>query len=197
MKRILLLLFVVSSIEAYSQNMGIGLRIGDPTGITFKKYTDGNAWEINFGRTGYLYGRGWYDKNFDYWYDKQKYNYSAVRYSGYRFSTPLSLQIRYLWQKPIKDLEGLSWYFGVGPQFRFQRYHYAYYYRVPGDNTWYYEDYKSVLDLDFGIDFIIGLEYTFKDAPFSVFLDANIFLELFDRPFYPWGQGGFGVRFNF
>ena len=50
---------------------------------------------------------------------------------------------------------------------------------------------------DFGLDGIIGLEYTFKDAPISVFADLNLFMELLDDPFLPFLQGGVGGRYNF
>lgn len=199
MKRILLLLCVIVSLSqtAQSQNMGIGLRFGEPTGLTFKKYLGKNALEINIGRSRWFYGRGWYDNHFNYWYEKQKYNYAAYDFLYSRASVPIALQVNYLFHYPIAGVEGLSWYWGVGAQFRFQRYEYSYRYRLPGDNTWYHSYDQSVTDIDLGLDLGVGLEYTFPNAPFSVFLDANLFLELVDYPFYPWGQGGFGVRFNF
>jgi hypothetical protein len=52
-------------------------------------------------------------------------------------------------------------------------------------------------DIDLGLDGVVGLEYKFKNAPFSVFGEANLFMEIVDRPLYFKGQGGLGLRINF
>ena len=56
--------------------------------------------------------------------------------------------VLYEFQKPIRDIEYLSWYIGGGGH-------------VGGNNG------ATIL----GLDFIIGTEYTFKELPFCIGLD--------------------------
>lgn len=189
--------FVCVSQFIFSQNAGIGLRLGDPSGITFKKYSTKNAWEINFGRSYLFNGNRWYNNHFDYWYEKQKYGYKEYQYLGYAAGVPLSLQLHYLFRNPVKSTAGLEWYWGIGAQFRFQRYFYSYRYKLYNDPNWYYSYDRAVTDIDLGFDGIIGLEYNFKDVPLALFIDANIFMEFVDRPFFFWFQSGLGIRYNF
>ena len=51
--------------------------------------------------------------------------------------------------------------------------------------------------MDRGVDGVLGLEYTFSEAPLAVFLDATLFMEVFDNPFVFWPQVGLGIRYNF
>lgn len=161
-----------------------------------------NALELSIGRT-YVWGyRNWYYDRFDYWYGNQKFGYKEFQYISYRSSQPLGIQLHYLFNNPIKstgktDLSGLHWYYGLGAQFRFQTYDFDYRYKVDGDPDWYYARGERVTDIDLGIDGVLGLEYRFKTAPFSVFADITLFMEVVDNPFAFWTQGGVGVRYNF
>jgi uncharacterized protein YgiM (DUF1202 family) len=186
-----------SSATASSYKWGIGLRFGDPVGITVKKYTASSAaWEFNLGRSsrwGYNYGNDFYrNSKFD---DKRYY-----RYYGYTGGFSTSLQVHYLLHKPINGAEGLKFYYGGGAQIRFTPITYRYYYDADGSgdwwNEWNYQE-ERVTDIDLGLDGVLGLEYTFRNAPVSVFLDANLFIELVNSPFLFSGQGGIGVRYNF
>lgn len=185
-----------SSAPGYANdlNWGIGLRLGDPLGLTAKKYlASGKALEFNLGSSGY-YG-------FDYrgdFYDRDKFrNFDYLDYDG---GGSISLQAHYLFQKDFPGAKGLQWYWGIGPQLRFKTYEYYYRFRNyfgpgPDDYVWEYGRDK-VTNVDFGGDILIGLEYHIPDAPVSVFADANLFLELFDNPFSFFGQGGLGIRYN-
>lgn len=180
---------------------GLGVRLGDPAGITVKKYMSKNALELSIGRT-YVWGyRDWYYDRFDYWYANKKFGYREYEYLRYRSSAPLGVQLHYLFNNPIKNagknLDGLHWYYGLGAQFRFQTYDFDYRYKIDGDPDWYYARGERVTDIDLGIDGVLGLEYRFKTAPFSVFADITLFMEVIDDPFVFWTQGGLGVRYNF
>lgn len=176
--------------QAQDKNWGLGVRLGDPSGLTLKKYMGKNALEISVGRT-YLSNRDKYYKNYyNDWSKKKGYNYG---YYGYEVSTPIALQIHYLFQKPIASVSGLDWYYGIGGQVKHQKYTY-YYYNVGNSGT---RGSESATNLDLGLDGVLGLEYTFKEAPISVFTDLVLFMELVDEPFRFLGNGGIGVRYNF
>jgi hypothetical protein len=166
---------------------GLGLRLGDPTGITLKKYFGGNkAIEFNVGRT---YNFQTYDRDRFYRYGTWNKKGYIVDDTYFRRSRSLAFQLHYLVHKDIRLLPGLRWYIGFGGQVRTTTYYYYYRYAYTDD-----ERYTRV---NVGLDGIIGLEYTFKDVPISVFLDANIYLEVVDDPFALDGQGGIGARYNF
>lgn len=65
----------------------------------------------------------------------------------------------YEYQKPLKGVNNLDWYVGIGGHVGFWDGGDYYYH--------YYNDAHSV----FGIDLIGGLEYSFKEVPFNIGLD--------------------------
>ncbi|HZF99504.1 MAG TPA: hypothetical protein VEY71_00805 [Chitinophagales bacterium] len=200
-----LLALLITGNSAFAQstdNWGIGLRLGDPSGLTVKRYFGMQALELNVGRTHMWNRRGWYDNRFDNWYDGKDYNYSEFRYVGYKASAPISVQLHMLFHNKIgnkgsEDLSGMQWYYGVGGQVRTQRYYYDYQYKMDGNNGWHDGRGEYVTDLDLGVDGVLGLEYKFKKAPVALFTDATLFMEVADDPFVFWMQGGLGVRYNF
>lgn len=179
---------------------GIGFRLGDPSGITFKKYTNGRAMELNFGRS-YIWNNGWYNNSFSRYYKNKNYNYYVYDYIAYRNSFPLSLQFHYLFQKPV-PVKGesktgrLDWYYGMGAQVRWQRFTYEYRYLTNSSSNWVYAE-DHYLDLDLGVDGVIGVEFIFSEIPLALALDGNIFMEVFDLPFHFWWQSGLAIRYNF
>jgi len=191
----LVLSFLTSSVSA--QSWGLGLRLGDPSGITVKKYGQGHAWEFSLGRTHLFNGDRYYYDRYAYWYDHQNFGHKDHQLIGYRSSVPLGLQVHYLIQKPVKDAGGLNWYYGFGGQLRTQRYSYDYRYKVQGGPDWIVVNNTVVRETDLGIDGVIGLEYRFQDAPVAVFLDATLFMEVINEPFVFDGQGGLGIRYTF
>jgi len=90
----------------------------------------------------------------------------------------------YEWQKPISGAPNLDWEIGLGAHLGF----------INDDYTYYHHHYNS--ETVAGIDFIIGLEYTFKDAPISIGLDWKPAINFTDAGW--WGDGiGLSVRYNF
>ena len=198
MKKIIVVVVVTFfAISVYSQDMGIGIRLGDPSGISFKKYFDKNAIEISLGRTHLSNGTGWYDNKFNDWYENNKYVYDDFQYLGYDSSTPIGIQVHYLFHKDLKEIDGLQWYYGIGGQFAHQTYSFDYRYKYLITDNWIYVTGEKITDFDFGVDGVIGLEYTFSDIPLSIFLDVVLFMEIADNPFAFRYQGGFGARYNF
>ncbi len=170
------------------KNWGLGLRFGDPLGITAKKYMGNNrAWEFVLGRpAGWWYGRGYYSDRFE-----RRSKYDDFDYDGYDGDFAISMQVHYLFHQDIPDAPGLQWYYGFGGQLRFRGYDYHY----RDDNDRRYSD--RVIDVGVGVDGVAGLEYTFQEVPLSVFLDLTLYLEIIDQPFFIIGQLGAGVRYNF
>ncbi len=197
----LFLLLSVQYASAQKGKWGAGVRLGDPTGISVKKYGAKNNLEFNIGRSYYLYSYKYnYERGF-YGYGKFK-DRNVYRYGYYGGTTaPIAIQLHFMKQKPIKDIKGMDWYIGVGPQFRNERirYHYDYKeYYGPRDSDYRWRSaVETVNEIDLGIDGVIGLEYTFDDIPLSIAIDATLFMEIFNDPFLPWGQGGVAIRYNF
>jgi len=167
------------------KNMGIGVRVGDPSGVTFKKYLGTKAaLEFNAGVSTFISG---YDYDYDY-----NHHYGKNGYYGYghgnRFG--MAFQAHYTRLFDIRPVTGLQWYAGAGLQLRTISYKYYYY-----DNLGYYHDDRATY-AQFGIDALGGAEYTFKDAPFSVFADVNFFINFVNNPGL-YVQPGIGGRFNF
>jgi hypothetical protein len=169
----------ISGKQANNKNLGLGIRLGDPAGITLKKYNKGSAFEIILGRSQVWGWRGYYNRRYKHLDDWR-----------FRNRFPISLQLHYLIQKPIADVPGLDWYVGFGGQLRYSNYYVVY---KSGRNTIE----ERYTDIDLGVDILGGIEYTFKDAPISMFFDINLFVEILDNPMMIWPQAGFGVRFNF
>lgn len=200
MRKIFVLAFVLFATSAISQNMGVGFRLGNISGITLKKYFSEKAFEISLGRSYNFTGDSWYFNHFVYWY-KKNLPFSETEYLSHTKKIfPFGIQLNFLSQRDLKKADSevgtLDWYFGFGAQFHYQSYYYDYRYKVSGDPVWYYAT-DRVNDINLGADGILGLEYTFSSAPVSVFLDFTLFMEVYDDPFIFNGQGGIGVRYNF
>jgi uncharacterized protein YraI len=168
-----------------SKNWGVGLRLGDPTGLTVKKYNGNSAWELSVG-TSPNYGYYHYDYNRRFYYYDWK-DYNLVRYNR---TLATSLQLHYLKHVPVADGGNLQFYYGGGGQVRLTNVHYWYEHR-----GFYGVDKRTYVDL--GVDGKIGLEYTFSEVPLSLFVDANLYLELYYKPLWATGMGGAGIRYNF
>lgn len=197
-----ILIILITSINTYGQDWGVGIRLGDPSGVTLKKYMEGSAFELSIGRTHLFANTDYYNEQFDDWYVDNKFNYTDFQYIGYDASTPIGIQFHYLIQKEISRIgdervSGLEWYYGFGGQVGFRSYTYDYRYKLESTADWFYAIGDEVTDLDIGVDGVIGLEYTFKDAPISLFTDVTLFMEVFDNPFLFWFQGGVGGRYRF
>lgn len=176
---------------------GVGVRLGDPTGFTAKKYLrQGRAWEYILGRpAGWWYGDGYYRDRF-----RNKNLPGDTRFDRIRNYNALSFQMRYLFHLDFPDAPGLQWYYGFGGQLRISTFDYYYSTFVPtgpGNSGFWRPEVQRGTAFGVGADGVLGMEYTFSEAPISVFLDLNLYLEILERPFFAAGQLGLGVRYNF
>src|SRR5688572_2397606 len=180
--------------------IGLGIKAGDPTGLSAKFYRSSLDIELVVGRpyyfSGYYNDNGYYVTRFGK-YDKYQNGYYL--FDNYRAYNPLAVQLHFLKSKSTKAAKELKFYYGGGPQFRSHKVEYFYRYREyygpkEGDFKWRTGS-DIYTNIDLGLDGVFGLEYTFSDLPLSIFADANLFLELVDDVTLSM-QGGLGVRFN-
>lgn len=199
MKKALLISLILSVATIGFAQQGIGVRLGDPSGFTYKKYNGDNALEISFGRTHTFTNNKYYGFRFDKWYADAALGYTNYVYTDTKHSVPLGLQVHYLIHTDwfAAEFPGLQWYYGFGGQFRHQSMKYTYSYKVAGDNTWYLGEADKITDIDLGVDAVIGAEYEFQEAPIRVFIDLTMFVEIVDDPFHFYWPTALGARYMF
>lgn len=180
MRRILLILIEAAALTAaarsasatevgYRRNFGLGLMLGEPTGITGKYWiTSRNA--IDFG-LGFGYGR-YYDRPCDKW----------GCYGGYRGA---SINVGYLWHPSVlvRGQAELVWHVGVGGRAWFWDY---------GDR---YSERSGFLDVAARVP--IGLDLMFNNPGFlEIYVEIAPSLYLFHGPYLGF-EGSLGIRFYF
>ena len=198
MKKVLLLsLFLCTGLSGFSQQ-GIGVRLGDPSGITYKKYSGDKALELSIGRSHSFNGRGFYNNHFTKWYDNEKFGFTDYHLLSSELSTPLGMHVHYLIHTDwfASEFDGLQWYYGFGGTLRVQSFRYIYEYKVAKNKSWQLGE-EKITDLDIGADAVLGTEYEFEDVPIRVFIDITLFMEIVNEPFRFWPLGGIGGRYMF
>ena len=198
MKKVVLLsLLLCAGLSGLSQQ-GIGVRLGDPSGITYKKYSGDKALEFSVGRT-YMIRKSYYNHKFYEWYPTTTLSYANYTLVKSNISLPIGMNLHYLIHEDwfADDFDGLQWYYGFGGQFRTQSYSHEYRYQVSGDPNWYYTETDKFTDIDLGADGVIGAEYEFREHPFRVYTDLTLFMEVIDSPFNFDMQWGIGGRYMF
>lgn len=200
MKKYLFVLILLSSMNSLTfaqyKSWGLGLHIGDPLGISVKKYlTERTALEAGIGRTG-IWGYN-YENAF---YRHEQYDHEQYKYRQHRLHSAIAFQVHYIMQQPIPkgSFRGIEWYYGIGGQLRSFAVDYEYRYYAIGQN----KKNSTVLDdrlknINLGIDGVVGLEYSWREVPFSVFADLTLFMEIVDTPLLFYIQGGVGGRYYF
>lgn len=150
-------------------NTGIGLRFGGyETGLTVKHFLKSNA-----AIEGIL-SSGW--------------EYRGTRLTGL-----------YEWQKSISGANGLYVFYGVGAHIGFYNDKYWSNGDCKDGGYWHKGRYYRCDDgrrAAIGIDGILGLEYVFREIPFSIGLDIKPSFDLFGWGRH-YGDGAFTVRYVF
>jgi len=192
MKRLAFLTMLIISTTAVAQQQGIGLRLGDPMGVSYKKYFGRtHAIEFGIGSAPAGWHNGYYINSFE------RYpRYDNYRYQNHTVQSTLYLQARYLFHYniPVENMEGkLEWYWGGGALLKASQIQY----RFQNREAPFTAGRDVINDIDLGPEGIIGLEYTFQDTPLTVFGETSLFLEIANRPAFIRAFGGLGVRYNF
>lgn len=168
MKKALIILFLVSAsvVNAQQYSTAIGLRLGGyNSGISVKHF---------IGSANALEGLITFGR-------------SAFRITGL-----------YEHHTAFPNAEGLSWYYGAGVHVGFYTNDYGYsywrYYKNKGTYIFINDDYRDS-NISIGGDFILGLEYKFKNAPINLGLDVKPFID-FVPGFFGYWEGALSVRFT-
>lgn len=182
------LLLAISS-YAVAQKQGIGIRIGDPMGATYKRYFGMKALEFGLGSTSSGLHHSYYRNSF-----RHLNRFDNLDYKSHNVKSTLYLQAKYLIHNEIyvQGLEGRwDWYWGIGALLKFATVEYR-----MDDNAHHVNSKETFHDIDLGPEGVVGMEYTFQNVPISVFADVSLMFEIVNRvtlrPF-----GGAGARFNF
>lgn len=94
----------------------------------------------------------------------------------------------YEWQKPISGANGLDYFLGLGGHIGVWDNDHYYWHNADRENG----NFAIV-----GVDFIIGLEYTFAEVPFNIGLDWKPALNLIGDDHW-WGDGAaLSIRYTF
>lgn len=187
----LISLLIIVAASAHAQQQGIGLRLGLPTGITYKRFlSDFKAVEFGLGTTPNNMDNRYYKNSFKHMSRYDKYNYNAVNVSS---SVYMQARMLFHYDLDVTDVEGkFQWYWGAGAMLKFAKVDYWYF--NPANNNEYLHDKRT--DVDFGPEGIFGVEYTFEDLPLSLFAETSLQLEFVDRFTFRLFAGT-GARYRF
>ena len=197
MKKTLLVALVLIALTSeaqrkYPNQQGIGLRLGAPSGLTYKKYVSKwNALEFVVGTMPREWNRSYYQNQFNSWS-----KYDNFIYLSHDVESVVYFQGRYLmhFNVPIENMLGrLNWYWGFGGLVKIAKVNYTYADPEAIPTT----QFADVTDLDIGPEGVIGAEYTFEDVPVALFAETSLIIEIADRPGAARMFAGIGVRYNF
>lgn len=177
------------SAQRYSRyDAGLGLRLGDPFGLSYKYYIQGDkAFEANFGSTFPGFYSGYFSNVFN---DVE--DFASATYLGHTVNFSVAANGRLLFHQDFPEkIDGLQWYFGIGAQIRLIGLDYRFISSEDLMQT------KSYTDVGLGPEGVIGSEYIIPDTPLTAFIDLSLFLEIYDNPLIFRFQGGLGMRYNF
>jgi hypothetical protein len=179
---LLILISVCFQVQAQRKKNQVGLRLGDPIGITYKTFlSEKSALQFNVGTAASQWNPDYYRNSFDDYFDHN----DDYEYDSHTTKEVLYLQARYVIQKQIvwSEIPGrFDWYWGVGVMGKKAtiNYEYLHFYNIENVRTPYFEETK-IKDYDLGPESIIGIQYTFKDVPLSIDFDLSLLVEFHDR----------------
>lgn len=196
MKKLLLALLLLLPGLGIAQERGIGVRLGDPFSISYKDFVkDYLSYEIMVG-SGSINAESYFIESFA----RRPPSPSAIA-TSVAATKGISLGFRMATHTDITDYfeleEGtLLGYFGLGAQLRTTQVSYVYGAFANTMNPPTALKTETRTNGDFGPEFFVGADYYFDSAPFAVFAETGLFLELIDRRHLK-GQGGIGIRYLF
>jgi len=170
---------------------GLGLRIGDPMGITYKIYYKR---KIAFELTGGVGFSGLYSP-----IHRQKFNlidkFSEFEYIAHNVESSYAHQGRVILHHSIPGYHRLDWYIALGYHVRWYQLKYVYSFIDENDR----QDVGSSLynDFDLGPEGALGFEFDYPNVPITVFAEAGAFYNLEGVKKFWRIQGALGARIDF
>ena len=177
---------------------GIGIKVGDPTAITYKFYaTEKLAFGLEFGRAA----SGLYrDLHRDRFETSPVYQDSIYISHNVLSQNVFSASVYYYKEGP-RAIKGLDLYIGVGWQVQFADVRYEYLIRdesVPGGAILNGDDSPVVFSFQpMGPQATFGLEYAYFSIPISAFVEGGVFYGFDEAQTWLRFQGGVGIRYVF
>lgn len=147
---------------------GLGLRAGSPAGVTIKHFFRGPVAVEGIVGTNF---------------NRRGFNVTLLlEKHGTAFQS-----------------RGLLWYYGLGGHVSSYKGHdyYAWYYDRKGRLRYTADYYDNRHYWGLGIDGVLGLEYQFKDLPFTLGVDAKPTAELVASDAFFWVEGAVSLRYVF
>jgi hypothetical protein len=183
------LFLFVQGAQAQRYNQGMGIRIGDPFGASYKIYLQQRrAVEFVVGTVSRNNHSSYYRDTF-----KNLDKYEDNLYSAHDVKFTLAMMGRYLFHEsfPARVEGRLDWYYGGGLQLRLSTIEYQYF----DTQKNIYRDNHTNIDL--GPEAILGMEYELQDIPLVAFGEVSLLMEVVDRPLNFRIFGAFGLRYAF
>jgi len=190
MKKYLFVLIAIVTINSYSfgqlQRQAVGIRMGDPFGLTYKVYLKNNsAIEWNAGIA--FRNSNYYQKSFER-------DNPGLNYIDHNVDFAWALQGRFLKHYPFPDeidVYGLSWFWGFGGQYRMAMVEYAYQSQAEAGVV----NKLNEINYDLGMEILAGSEYEIPKVPLNAFIEFGLFTEIVDDPMRVRFQSAIGVRY--
>lgn len=181
-------------LESIKSPHAIGVRIGDPIGITYKAwFLDRFGFEVIAGTSlGGVYVN-FVRENFDLNPD-----YDTLTYVGHTNNYTASVQARLVMHNPLPEAisgtRGVDWYIGIGAMYRIIDVNYTYEAGIDLVNfeIGSFDEQLSVA----GPEGILGFEYLLPGTQYSAFGEGGVFYDLLNDNSEVRFQGGVGLRYN-
>jgi len=196
MKKILLsvslivgLVCIGKQVCAQTYDQGIGVRIGDPFGITYKSYFNNKAAiEFTLGTTSANRHGSYHKRSFN-----NRNKFDSYRYVDHLVDYTVAIQGRVVWHESFPaNVEGrLDWYWGIGGHLRYSDIDYSFFDQLDILRR------ESDTNFDIGPEGILGMEYEFLDYPIVGFGEVSLMGEIIDNPLRFRLFGAIGIRYAF
>ncbi len=183
---------------------GIGFKLGDPFGFTYKYYANKRfAVVIDFGKpSSALYSRYFREKFPSYQTGSDTLSANAsLAYSTHRVMSDMVGEVKFLYSVTAdKITKGLKGYIGAGWEWKKTALRYHYFYNLTTPNGGDLLNEPGMFNrtrIAMGPEVVLGIEYAYFELPVSAFMEVELFTDLQADPGWRRFEGGVGLRYTF
>lgn len=179
--------------EAGYPYQGIGLKVGDPTTITFKFYVSERfAFSADFGRSISSVYVTYYAELFDMHFPDPA---DTLEYGSHKSNADWAGELKFLYHFDASNLsKGLKFYTGLGWQVRDTKLEYTFTAKDPAAPQTGIEKRRHQT---MGAEAVLGTEYANFGIPVSLFFEVVYYYDVVKDPGWTRVQGGVGLRYIF